>query len=71
MNRNFEKTPKKTLRLESEMEAIRTKKGKLHKPTRGKDNWGKVDMYTTTEGCKQVHETAVRMSVQLPAWELL
>jgi hypothetical protein len=36
MNRtNFEKTPKKALRDDSEMDAIRTKKGKLHKPARG------------------------------------
>lgn len=71
MNRNFEKTPKKALRPAAEMDTIRAKKGKLHKPTRGKDNWSRVDMYTTTDGCQKVHETAIRMSHQAPAWELL
>ena len=32
---NFVKTTKRTLRDDSEMEAIRTKKGKRNKPVRG------------------------------------
>lgn len=32
---NFVKTARKTLRDDSEMDAIRVKKGKLHKPVRG------------------------------------
>lgn len=32
---NFVKTTKRAQRDDSEMEAIRTKKGKLNKPTRG------------------------------------
>jgi hypothetical protein len=32
---NFVKTVKKALRDDSEMDAIRTKKGKLNKPVRG------------------------------------
>lgn len=70
MNRNFEKTPKKSLRSDAEMETIRTKKGKLHKPTRGKDNWGSLEMYTTPETCKQRHADSVNFSAQRPAWEI-
>lgn len=32
---NFVKNTRKTLRDDSEMEVVRAKKGKLHKPTRG------------------------------------
>lgn len=32
---NFQKNPRKTLRDDSEMDAIRAKKGKLNKPSRG------------------------------------
>lgn len=70
MNRNFVKTPKKSLRDASEMVAIRAKKGKLNKPTRGKDNWGNLEAYTTPETCNQRHADSVNFSNQRQAWEI-
>lgn len=67
---NFEKITRKTLRDDSEMEVIRAKKGKRNKPVRGKDNWGKLEMFTTKENCEKRHADSVKFSPQRPAWEI-